>query len=197
MFPKLYGPTIEDIRSQDMKNGEAMMAKYTFPGPDASIEKSWHTTQSGVKVKVYKPDTLRPNQPLVYYIHGGGFVLGSVDQDDRFCDIFSKNLGCVFASVEYRLAPEHKHPIPLNDCVDGAKWCIENAKSLGAKEGPIVITGKSAGGGLVFATALKLIDEGRGKDILGIAPCQPVTIHPNAVPDEYRSRYTSFDENGQ
>ena len=123
--------------------------------------------------------------------------MGSVDIDDRFCDLLSKSTGSIFVSVDYRLAPEHKHPIPLDDCVDGAKWCIENAEQLGAKKGPIVILGKSAGGSLVFATAFRLIDEGRGKDVLGIVPCQPLTIHPDAIPEEFRSRYTAYEENGR
>ena len=81
--------------------------------------------------------------------------------------------------------------------MEGAKWCVENAASLGAKDGPILIAGKSAGGCLAFAVALKLIDEGRGGDVLGVVPCQPITVHPNAVPEEFKSRYTSYDENAE
>lgn len=174
-----------------------MISKFTFPGPETSVEKTDHKTSNGLRLKSYKPDTFIPNQPLVYYIHGGGFVIGSVDLDDRFCDVLSNDTGSVFVSVEYRLAPHHKHPVALDDCVEGAKWCVENAESLGAKKGPIVIAGKSAGGSLVFATALRLIDEGRGKDVLGIVPCQPLTIHPDAVPADFKSKYTSYEENGK
>ena len=124
-------------------------------------------------------------------------MIGSVEQDDRFCSPLAKATGCVFVSVEYRLAPEYKHPVALDDCVEGAKWCLENAEILGARSGPIVIAGKSAGGGLTFAVALRLIDEGRGGDVLGIVPCQPLTIHPDAVPVEFRSRFTSYDENAE
>ncbi len=106
--PRIHGPTEADIRSQDAANGMAMVAKYTFPGPDESIEKIWHKTSSGTAVKSYKAATFKPDQPLLYYIHGGGFVLGSVDLDDRFCEIFAKELGCIVVSVEYRLAPEFK-----------------------------------------------------------------------------------------
>lgn len=123
--------------------------------------------------------------------------MGSVDQDDRFMEPLSKATGCVFVSVEYRLAPKHKYPAALDDCVDGAKWCIENAESLGAKKGPIVIFGKSAGGCLAFATALKLIDEGRKGDFLGVVPCQPITIHPDTVPEDLKSKYQSYDVNAE
>jgi versiconal hemiacetal acetate esterase len=161
------------------------------------VKTSEHQTANGIRLKSYKADTFEPNKPLIYYIHGGGFAMGSVDQDDRFLEPFSKATGCVFVSVEYRLAPKHQYPAALEDCVDGAKWCVKNAESLGAKKGPIVIFGKSAGGCLAFATALKLIDEGRGSDVLGVVPCQPITIHPEVVPEDLRSRYLSYDENAE
>lgn len=109
----------------------------------------------------------------------------------------AKDIGCIFVSVEYRLAPQHKFPASFEDCVDGAKWCIDHAESLGARNGPIVVMGKSAGGSLTFAVALKLIDEGRGNDLLGIAPCQPITVHPDAVPADLRSRYAAYEENAE
>lgn len=174
-----------------------MVAKYAFPGPNPSVKTTEHKTDSGVRLKAYKPDTYKPDQPLIYYIHGGGFVIGSVDQDDRFINPLSRATGCVFVSVEYRLAPQHQYPAGLNDCVEGAKWCIEHAENLGAKTGPIVIVGKSAGGCLAFGVTLRLIDEGRGGDVLGIVPCQPITIHPDALPEEYKSRFTSYDENAE
>lgn len=173
------------------------MERLAFPEPDRSITTSEHKTATGIRLKAYKPDTYKPNQPLIYYIHGGGFILGSVDLDDRFVEPLSKATGCVFVSVEYRLAPQHKHPAGFEDCVEGAKWCIANAESLGAKKGSIVIAGKSAGGCLAFAVALKLVDEGRGSDVLGLVPCQPLTIHPDAVPEEFKSRFTSYDENAE
>lgn len=172
------------------------MAKLTFPGPDESVKKTEHQTSSGLRLKSYKADTFKPDQPVIYYIHGGGWAMGSVDQDDRFMEPLSKATACVFVSVEYRLAPKHPFPAGLDDCVEGAKWCIENAESLGAK-GPIVIFGKSAGGGFALATALKLIDESRGSDILGVVPCQPVTVHPDAVPEKLRSKYKAYDENAE
>ena len=96
-----------------------MMRKLTFPGPDTSVNKSEHQTSTGIRLKSYKADTYKPDQPIIYYIHGGGFVMGSVDQDDRFLEPFSKATGCVFVSVEYRLAPKHKFPAGFQDCVDG------------------------------------------------------------------------------
>ena len=122
-------------------------------------------------------------------------MIGSVDEDDRFVNRHSRATGCVFVSVEYRLAPQHRFPAGLEDCVEGSKWCIEHAEQLGATQGPIIIMGKSAGGSLAFAVALRLIDEGRGGDILGVAPCQPLTIHPDVVLSELKPKYTAYTEN--
>ena len=173
------------------------MKHLTFPTADTTVTKTEHRTSNNLRLKSYKASTFQPNQPLIYYIHGGGFAMGSVDQDDRFLEPFSKATGSIFVSVEYRLAPKHPYPAALDDCAEGAKWCVENAEALGARAGPIVVFGKSAGGCLVFATALKLIDEGRGDDILGLAPCQPITIHPDAVPEALRAKYRSYEENAE
>ena len=198
--PLLHGPTYQDILRQDDANGEALLAKYrsNIPGSDPTISKTEHFTASGIRLKVYVPPNVKVNSPLVYYIHGGGFVIGSADEDDRFVERHSTDTGYIFVSVDYRLAPQHKYPASLNDCVEGAKWCVENAESLGANHARgIVIMGKSAGGCLAFATALTLIDEGRGSDVLGIVPCQPLTMHPDAVPGGFRDRYTAYDENAE
>ena len=194
--PLLKGPTYEDIVAQDEKNGQALMANYTFPGPDPSIKHAEHITETGIRLKSYTPPNFKPGQPIVLYIHGGGFAMGSVDLDDRFCNILAKDTGCVFVSVEYRLAPQHKYPIALSDCVEGAGWCIDNAESLNCSKGRIVIMGKSAGGSLALGTALKLIDGGRGANIVGVVAGQPCTVHPNKLPPGVGGEsYKSYNEN--
>lgn len=68
--------------------------------------------------------------PCVYWMHGGGYVLGSANKEDqieRWCPEFD----CVGVSVEYRLAPEHPYPIPLDDCYAGVRWVHDHATELG------------------------------------------------------------------
>lgn len=99
-------------------------------------------------------------------------------------------------SVEYRLAPQHQYPTALSDCVEGAGWCIDNAQSLDCLKGRIVIMGKSAGGSLALGTALKLIDGGRGANVVGVVACQPCTVHPSNLPPGVTSAsYRSYEEN--
>ncbi|KAF2487653.1 Alpha/Beta hydrolase protein [Neohortaea acidophila] len=195
--PKLHGPTYEDILQQAQANGPRMLEVLTFPKPDTTLTTAWHETASGVRLKSYIPPTYRPDRPLIYYIHGGGFVLGSVAQDDSKVTPLCTATGCVFVSVEYRLAPQHPFPAGFQDCVEGAAWCLENAERLGARKGPIILMGKSAGGAFALGTALKWIDEGRGQGVLGVVACQPVTVHPTAVPERLRERYTAHEENAE
>jgi acetyl esterase/lipase len=114
-----------------------------------------------VPLSVFWPRDQSENAPLVYYVHGGGTIFG-----DRFdgADLLARwvqDLGVVGISVEYRLAPEHKFPLPHDDCYNGAEWIVANADELHIDVNRIVIAGTSAGGGLAASTALRARDNGR------------------------------------
>ena len=113
-----------------------------------------------VVVRVHRPRGLEGPLPLVYSIHGGGYVFGTYDMDDtrfdRWCPMFS----CIGISVEYRLAPETPYPGPLEDCYAGLLWAYENRDELGIDASRLVIAGVSAGGGLAAGLALLARDRG-------------------------------------
>ena len=113
-----------------------------------------------VMVRVYTPSGIEGPVPALYWIHGGGMVLGNVAMDDLRCKGVALEMGCVVASVEYRLAPEHPHPAPIEDCYAGLKWLADNAGSLNVDRSRIAIGGASAGGGLAAALALVARDRG-------------------------------------
>lgn len=113
-----------------------------------------------VKVRVYHPSSGRAPLPVLYYIHGGGMVIGSVDTEDAITRMLCAAVGCAAVSVDYRLAPEHPHPAPVEDCYAGLVWTAENADALGIDRDRIAIYGGSAGGGLAAATALLARDRG-------------------------------------
>jgi acetyl esterase/lipase len=100
------------------------------------------------------------NAPCVYSIHGGGYVIGSREMDNGLFTTLCPSLGVVGVSVEYRLAPEHPYPIPLEDCYRGLAWCFEHAEELGIDRARIGVAGVSAGGGLAAALALLARDRG-------------------------------------
>ncbi|KAL2819639.1 Alpha/Beta hydrolase protein [Aspergillus cavernicola] len=165
-----------------------LMTRYSFPPPDMSV----HTEDeevNGVRVRIYTPpDTVDP--PVALYFHAGGWVMGSVDEEDGFSRALSKLSGTKILSVDYRLAPEFPFPTPLEDCVEVARWALDRYPSQS-----VAFIGASAGGNMAFSTALALIDQGRGDRVKGVVGLAPVTVHPDAVPDTKKVQYTSYREN--
>lgn len=84
----------------------------------------------------------------VYYIHGGGMILGSIDMFQGLVKQRVLETGIPAFMIGYRLAPENKHPGPVNDCYAGLQWLSKNATSFGIDPAGIIVMGESAGGGL-------------------------------------------------
>lgn len=95
---------------------------------------------------------------LILYYHGGGFVIGSVDTADGICRMLALHSRSKVISVDYRLAPEHKFPVPLEDSYESYKWVRENAQEFGVDPGRIAVSGDSAGGNLSASLCLKALD---------------------------------------
>ncbi len=137
-----------------------------------------------VMVRVYRPAELPAGAPALFWIHGGGLVLGSVDMDDAECARRATDLGCLVASVEYRRAPEHRFPVPLQDCYAGLTWLASNSERLGIDAGRIVVGGASAGGGLAASLALMARDKG-GPSIAFQLLVYPMLDHRNVTHSSY------------
>ena len=116
-----------------------------------------------VRVRVYRPTEQPSKLPALYWIHGGGYVMGDIEQDDRLMMQLVKRIGCVTVSVDYRLAPEHPFPAPVEDCYAGLKWLFGHAGELGVEPSRIAIGGASGGGGLAAGLALMTRDRGELK----------------------------------
>lgn len=113
-----------------------------------------------VRVLVYQPSNRVTPLPALLWIHGGGYVLGSADQDDLQVKSMVSAVGCVAVSVDYRLAPETPHPGPVEDCYAALKWLYLHAGELGVDKTRIAIGGASAGGGLTAGLGLLTRDRG-------------------------------------
>jgi acetyl esterase/lipase len=112
---------------------------------------------SGAGVRLFRPAGVTEPAPALLWIHGGGDVIGSATQDDSLCRRFSTRLGITVASVDYRLAPEHPYPVPLEDCYSALTW-LAGLPAVGPRR--VAIGGASAGGGLAAALALLARDRG-------------------------------------
>jgi acetyl esterase/lipase len=141
-----------------------------------------------IPARVYHPDPAR-RLPLVVYLHGGGWVLGSVRAADRPCRRLAIAADCVVVSVEYRLAPETKFPGPLKDCLSAVRWLAASGWELGSDGEPIVLMGDSAGGNLAASTALCLV----GEPDVSIA--SQILLYPCLSPAR-DSRFASYAEHG-
>ena len=120
---------------------------------------------SGAGARLYRPaDSDRPS-PALLWIHGGGYLLGSPEQDDALCRRYVGRLGIVVAAVRYRLAPQHPYPIPVEDCYQVLTWL---AGLPGVDRDRIAIGGASAGGGLTAALAFLARDRGEVTPVLQV-----------------------------
>ncbi|XP_078575273.1 arylacetamide deacetylase-like [Branchiostoma floridae x Branchiostoma japonicum] len=120
------------------------------------------TTFDGVRVRVYEPVSAGESsgtRPGLVYIHGGGWVVFSVDVYDHLTAHLAKQLGVVVVSVEYRLAPEHKFPAAFDDSVTATRFFLQNAEKYNVDRTRIGISGDSAGGNLAAAVTLALAKE--------------------------------------
>lgn len=132
----------------------------------------------GIPVRVYVPKfTSRDPAPALVYFHGGGFVLGNLDSHDRPCRVLAEDGHCVVIAVDYRLAPEHKFPAAVDDCVAAFRYVAKNAASLRIDPRSIAVGGDSAGGNLAaVVTQQTRADDVRPAFQLLIYPATDMTM---------------------
>ena len=110
-----------------------------------------------LRVRIYAP-TSTALLPGVAYFHGSGWVFGNLDTHDHICRRLAVRANCLVMSVDYRLAPEHPFPYPLDDCWAGLLWLRDNSIALGVDSQRLAVSGESAGGNLAAAVALRARD---------------------------------------
>jgi acetyl esterase len=111
-----------------------------------------------ITIRIYSPTETKSRLPCHLHIHGGGFWLGTLDQSDSACRGLVRAVGCVVASVDYRLAPEYKFPTAPEDCYAALLWVANHAHSLGIDPSRISVGGGSAGATLATVVSLMARD---------------------------------------
>jgi acetyl esterase len=120
---------------------------------------------STLSLRVYRPATRgTAPAPALVFLHGGGFVICSLETHDRFCRDLAHRTGLVVVSVDYRLAPEHRAPAAALDAWAAADWAARSCDALGT-DGTVILAGDSAGGNLAAAAALAA--RARGPEVVG------------------------------
>mmetsp|Transcript_158826 Transcript_158826/g.280610 ORF Transcript_158826/g.280610 Transcript_158826/m.280610 type:complete len:378 (+) Transcript_158826:53-1186(+) len=133
--------------------------------------------------------------PLCLYIHGGGWVFLGNGSHDHIGNYLAQNGNVVTVMVDYRLSPEHKYPVPLNDCMDAFKWCVANSRALGTDPNHFVVAGDSAGGNLALAVCMKAREEQLKVPVLRqllVYPCVSRRL-VNAKGGSYEKFYTGWN----
>ena len=130
----------------------------------------------GIMVFLYRPAEMRAGGGAILHIHGGGMVMGSVEQMQAGPAALAAAAGVPVASVEYRLAPENPFPAPQEDCHSALSWLAAQADAFGFDASRIVVAGESAGGGLAAALAIMARDLG-GPAIAGQLLTYPMLDH--------------------
>ncbi|MCW2855499.1 MAG: Alpha/beta hydrolase fold-3 domain protein [Marmoricola sp.] len=139
------------------RNGEFEIKEHAVPG---------QANDPNISVLVIRPKAAPSPMPVLYHMHGGGMIFGtSRDITEEMLD-WAHSFGTAIVSVEYRLAPEARHPAPVEDCYAGLLWTVEHCHELGIDPQRVVLMGASAGGGLAAATALLARDRG-GPELTG------------------------------
>lgn len=152
-----------------------------------------------VRILLYQPMQAAQPTPGLLWLHGGGYVSGSVDTEDIRARAMAAELSCVMVSVDYRLAPETPFPGPIEDCYAALCWLHANAKELGVDASRLAVGGGSAGGGLAAALALLARDRGEVPLVfqLLIAPMlddRTVTLDP---PHSYTGEFIWLRESNR
>lgn len=142
---------------------ELVFLRHGLPGPDVHSVDDYEVPVAGghILVRIYRPSNA-PDLPGHLLLHGGGWKFGSVTERvaQAICRQRCREANCVVLAVDYRLAPEHRFPVPLDDCYAALEWAVTNAGALGLDPGNISIGGSSAGGNLAAAVTLRCRDEG-------------------------------------
>jgi acetyl esterase len=130
-----------------------------------------------IAARIYTPKKLRKTDglaPCLVFFHGGGWVIGDLETHDVVCRKLAQEGELIVISVDYRLAPEHKFPVAVDDAITSTKWIAANAGKLGIDASRLMVGGDSAGGNLAAVVSLAARD-GNGPKIAGQVLIYPAT----------------------
>ena len=113
-----------------------------------------------LRARLLAPSTA-PGLPVLLFLHGGGFTIGSIDTHDTLCRMLAQLSGAAVLTLDYRLGPEHRFPTAVNDAWDALQWLAgEGARTLGVDATRIAVGGDSAGGTLAAVSSIQARDAG-------------------------------------
>ena len=142
-------PAMSTLSPVEARAGSAdALAVLAAPLPDGVTTSDFALKAPGrdIPVRLYKPAVQDKRSPIMVYLHMGGGVIGDLEICHAFCGLLVEKTGGPILSVDYRLAPEHKFPAGLEDCIFAYEWALKNAAAYGAPAGHAALGGDSMGG---------------------------------------------------
>ncbi|WP_447755367.1 alpha/beta hydrolase fold domain-containing protein [Pseudomonas nicosulfuronedens] len=198
----LAGPTLEAQR----ENYERMAAAFAPSVPPGLLVRDIHP-EGLVELRLYRPEGAPPaaGWPTLFYIHGGGWVLGNARTHDMICLPLAAELGALVVAISYRLAPEHPYPAALNDCLDTWRRIHQDGLGEPVDKTRIAVAGDSGGANLAAALCLALRGSGEALplaqaliypalgnlDTPSRTTCADAPLMTSAAVDEYLAAYLS------
>lgn len=170
-----YDSMIREVMGHDQIDG-ILSEDIEIPGEDGPIP-----------ARIYRPeDAEGQSLPTIVYLHGGSWILGSLDSYDQITRRIAREVPAVVLAVDYRLAPEHPFPAGYNDSMTAFHWAIANVATLGGDPARVVLSGDSAGGNFTAALSVDARDK-------GIDFAAQFMFYPSC---DLSKRYPSMDEYG-
>ncbi|HME78311.1 MAG TPA: alpha/beta hydrolase [Mycobacterium sp.] len=187
------GPPVGDVESRRKNLTAGMAAVAASRQPMSGIDRTDVVIAAGdgaeLRVSWYTNTTVDPPGSAVLYLHGGGFIVPLLPIYDDMMREYTKRSGVPMLLVDYRVAPEHPHPTPVDDCYAALCWLANSASELDVDPKRIAVMGESAGGGLAAGVALMARDRGGpalAQQLLIYAMLDDRTVGPDPqLPPEY------------
>ena len=183
-------PLPEDNGERVLLARQRMISALESRGSIAGLPNAVTTTDleaaPGLAVRLYHPGHGQPPRPVLVFLHGGGWVLGSIATHDPFCRLLAEAGQVIVASVEYRLAPEFRFPAQVEDTLAALAWARARAADWGGDPDRLLLGGDSAGGNLAALAARDWLARGPGHALQGLMLLYPATDLPDGDHLSYR-----------
>lgn len=172
LFPELPALDLTDLGAARESIALRLAQRAITPNAAVSRENWIVPGDAQIPVRLYRPAAATERLPAMLWVHGGGYVLGSLEQDDRRCDEMAIAGNCVVISVDWRWAPENPYPACIQDCYAALQWVFRNLDRLRIDGGRVGVAGASSGGGAAAGVAMMARDRGE------IPLCAQLLVYP-------------------
>ncbi|MEM9731573.1 MAG: alpha/beta hydrolase [Myxococcota bacterium] len=150
-------PRIDSLSAAEWRARYAELERAKVDLPVVAEDRSLSGPGGPIRARLYRPDA-REAVGAFLYLHGGGWVVGSIESHDERCRRIAHGASCIVVSIDYRLAPEHPYPAAVEDAYAAAEWLSAEAMKVGSTNARVAVGGDSAGGNLAAVVALMARD---------------------------------------